>query len=293
MMQTLLDRMHDAAALCEETMRRYFAENDTKKTTLYRAMEYGVMGGGKRIRPFLTLEFCRMLGGSDAAALPYAAAIEMIHNFSLIHDDMPCMDNDDLRRGRPTTHKAFGEAQALIAGDALIFAAFDCALSGAADAAAQNRAVRELAVAAGADGMCEGQMIDMESDGVQIPFERLLELHAHKTGALIRAAAKLGVIAAGGDDAAMAAADTYGRGIGLAFQIVDDVLDACGSTETLGKPVGSDAKNEKSTFLSFMSADDALAYAARVTKEATDAIKGYPASGTLISLGEWLLHRTY
>ena len=293
MMQTLLDRMHDAAALCEETMRRYFAEKDTKKTTLYRAMEYGVMGGGKRIRPFLTLEFCRMLGGSDAAALPYAAAIEMIHNFSLIHDDMPCMDNDDLRRGRPTTHKAFGEAQALIAGDALIFAAFDCALSGAADAAAQNRAVRELAVAAGADGMCEGQMIDMESDGVQIPFERLLELHAHKTGALIRAAAKLGVIAAGGDDAAMAAADTYGRGIGLAFQIVDDVLDACGSTETLGKPVGSDAKNEKSPFLSFMSADDALAYAARVTKEATDAIKGYPASGTLISLGEWLLHRTY
>ncbi len=293
MMQTLLDRMHDAAALCEETMRRYFAEKDTKKTTLYRAMEYGVMGGGKRIRPFLTLEFCRMLGGSDAAALPYAAAIEMIHNFSLIHDDMPCMDNDDLRRGRPTTHKAFGEAQALIAGDALIFAAFDCALSGAADAAAQNRAVRELAVAAGADGMCEGQMIDMESDGVQIPFERLLELHAHKTGALIRAAAKLGVIAAGGDDAAMAAADTYGRGIGLAFQIVDDVLDACGSTETLGKPVGSDAKNEKSTFLSFMSADDALVYAARVTKEATDAIKGYPASGTLISLGEWLLHRTY
>lgn len=293
MMQTLLDRMHDAAALCEETMRRYFAKKDTKKTTLYRAMEYGVMGGGKRIRPFLTLEFCRMLGGSDAAALPYAAAIEMIHNFSLIHDDMPCMDNDDLRRGRPTTHKAFGEAQALIAGDALIFAAFDCALSGAADAAAQNRAVRELAVAAGADGMCEGQMIDMESDGVQIPFERLLELHAHKTGALIRAAAKLGVIASGGDDRAMAAADTYGRGIGLAFQIVDDVLDACSSTEALGKPVGSDAKNEKSTFLSFMSADDALAYAARVTKEATDAIKDYPASETLVALGEWLLHRTY
>ena len=274
-MQSLLDRMHDAAALCEDTMRRYFASKDTKKTTLYRAMEYGVMGGGKRIRPFLTLEFCRMLGGSDAAALPYAAAIEMIHNFSLIHDDMPCMDNDDLRRGRPTTHKVFGEAQALIAGDALIFAAFDCALSGVSDAESQNRALRELALAAGADGMCEGQMIDMESDGVQIPFERLLALHAHKTGALIRAAAKLGVIAAGGDDAAMAAADAYG------------------STETLGKSVGSDAKNEKSTFLSFMNADEAMAYAARVTKEATDAIAGYPASETLISLGEWLLHRTY
>ena len=293
MMQSLLDRMHDAAVLCEDTMRRYFASRDTKKTTLYRAMEYGVMGGGKRIRPFLTLEFCRMIGGSDAAALPYAAAIEMIHNFSLIHDDMPCMDNDDLRRGRPTTHKVFGEAQALIAGDALIFAAFDCALSGVSDAESQNRALRELALAAGADGMCEGQMIDMESDGVQIPFERLLALHAHKTGALIRAAAKLGVIAAGGDDAAMAAADAYGSGIGLAFQIVDDVLDVYGSTETLGKSVGSDAKNEKSTFLSFMNADEAMAYAARVTKEATDAIAGYPASETLISLGEWLLHRTY
>ena len=141
-MQSLLDRMHDAAALCEDTMRRYFASKDTEKTTLYRAMEYGVMGGGKRIRPFLTLEFCRMLGGSDAAALPYAAAIEMIHNFSLIHDDMPCMDNDDLRRGRPTTHKVFGEAQALIAGDALIFAAFDCALSGVSGAESQNRALR-------------------------------------------------------------------------------------------------------------------------------------------------------
>ena len=293
MMQSLLDRMHDAAALCEDTMRRYFASKDTEKTTLYRAMEYGVMGGGKRIRPFLTLEFCRMLGGSDAAALPYAAAIEMIHNFSLIHDDMPCMDNDDLRRGRPTTHKVFGEAQALIAGDALIFAAFDCALSGVSDAESQNRALRELALAAGADGMCEGQMIDMESDGVQIPFERLLALHAHKTGALIRAAAKLGVIAAGGDDAAMAAADAYGSGIGLAFQIVDDVLDVYGSTETLGKSVGSDAKNEKSTFLSFMNADEAMAYAARVTKEATDAIAGYSASETLVSLGEWLLHRTY
>ena len=291
-MQDLLDKMQNAATRTEDTMRRYFAERDTKKTTLYRAMEYGVMSGGKRIRPFLTLEFCRMLGGSDEAALPYAAAIEMIHNFSLIHDDMPCMDNDDLRRGRPTTHKVFGEAQALLAGDALIFAAFDCALSGNADAAAQNRAVRELAVAAGADGMCEGQMIDMESDGVKIPFERLLELHAHKTGALIRAAARLGVIAAGGDARAMAAADAYGRGVGLAFQIVDDVLDAYG-TAALGKPIGSDAKNEKSTFLSFMQPDEALAYAAHVTKEATDAVCVYPASETLVALGEWLLRRTH
>ena len=135
-------------------------------------------------------------------------------------------------------------------------------------------------------------MIDMESDGVKIPFERLLELHAHKTGALIRAAARLGVIAAGGDARAMAAADAYGRGVGLAFQIVDDVLDAYG-TAALGKPIGSDAKNEKSTFLSFMQPDEALAYAAHVTKEATDAVCVYPASETLVALGEWLLRRTH
>ena len=292
-MQTLLDRMHDAAALTEDTMRHFFAAKNAD-TTLYRAMEYGVMGGGKRIRPFLTLEFCRLLGGRDEAALPYAAAIEMIHNFSLIHDDMPCMDNDDLRRGRPTTHKAFGEAPALIAGDALIFSAFECALSNSQTSAEnQNRAVAILSSAAGADGMCEGQMLDMEIDGKQIPFDTLLSLHAHKTGALIRAAAKLGVLAAGGDDAAMCAADTYGAGIGLAFQIVDDVLDVCGSTEELGKPVGSDKKNEKTTFLSFMSAEDALAYAAKVSDEACGAIRGYAGAETLCALGEWLLHRKY
>lgn len=292
-MRDLLEKMRDAASLTEAFMQRYFSAHNEQETTLYRAMEYGVMGGGKRIRPFLTLEFCRMLGGSDTAALSYAAAIEMIHNFSLIHDDMPCMDNDALRRGRPTVHKVFGEAQALLAGDALIFAAFDCALSGTADADAQNRAVRELASAAGADGMCEGQMIDMESDGAAIPFARLLELHAHKTGALIRASAKLGVIAAGGDAAAMRAADTYGKGIGLAFQIVDDVLDVYGSTEALGKTVGSDAKNEKATFLSFMSADEAMRYAARVTEEAIDAVSAYPTSDTLTALANWLLQRKF
>lgn len=292
-MQTLLDRIHDSAELTEETMRRFFSSKHTD-TTLYRAMEYGVMGGGKRIRPFLTLEFCRLLGGNDEAALPYAAAIEMIHNFSLIHDDMPCMDNDELRRGRPTTHKAFGEATALLAGDALIFSAFECALSNTQTTEEnRNRAVVLISSAAGADGMCEGQMIDMESDGKKIPFKVLLSLHKHKTGALIRAAAKLGVLAAGGDDAAMRAADIYGAGIGLAFQIVDDILDVCGSTDELGKPVGSDKKNEKTTFLSFMSAEEALAYAKKVSDEAYGAIRGYAGSETLCALGEWLLQRKY
>ena len=292
MMQSLLDRMHDAAVLCEDTMRRYFASKDTKKTTLYRAMEYGVMGGGKRIRPFLTLEFCRMLGGSDAAALPYAAAIEMIHNFSLIHDDMPCMDNDDLRRGRPTTHKVFGEAQALIAGDALIFAAFDCALSGVSDAASQNRALRELALAAGADGMCEGQMIDMESDGVQIPFERLLALHAHKTGALIRAACCCGVVAGHGSAAQYNAAAQYATALGLAFQIRDDMLDVVGDEAVFGKPIGSDAKNEKRTFVSVYGMDAAREMAKKAVNEALAALNEIPGdTQPMRALAETMLSR--
>ena len=248
-MQSLLARMRDAAALTEDAMRRYFAAKNTD-TALYRAMEYGVMGGGKRIRPFLTLEFCRLLGGNDSAALPYAAAIEMIHNFSLIHDDMPCMDNDDLRRGRPTTHKAFGEAPALLAGDALIFSAFECALSNTQTSAEnQNRAVAILASAAGADGMCEGQMLDMESDGKQIPFEKLLSLHAHKTGALIRAAAKLGVLAAGGDALTLYAADKARRQLarkirvlGIVFKITPAerrTLDVHARTEQHGNLLGT------------------------------------------------------
>ena len=233
-----------------------------------------------------------MLGGAETSAMPYAAALEMIHTFSLIHDDLPCMDDDDLRRGKPTNHKVFGEAPALLAGDALVFAAFECALSNTNAPAESNlAAARALAIASGAEGMCEGQMIDIESEGKRLSFEELLRLHAHKTGALLRLAAKLGVLAAGGSEEDLRAADTYGAGIGLAFQIVDDVLDRYGSAEALGKPIGSDQKNEKTTFLSFMNAEEALAYARRVSDEACDSIRGYANSETLCNLADYLLER--
>ncbi len=289
-MQDLKQTVEANAVAVENALKGFFAAR--KDTTLYRAMEYSTMCGGKRIRPFLTLEFCKMFGGSAEAAMPYACALEMIHTFSLIHDDLPCMDNDDLRRGKPTNHKVFGEAPALLAGDALIFSAFECALSNAyTSSESKLAAVRELAIASGADGMCEGQMIDIESEGKKLSFDELLHLHAHKTGALLRVAAKLGAIAAGGSEADMQAADTYGAGIGLAFQIVDDVLDRYGSTEELGKPTGSDQKNEKTTFLSFMDAEEALAYAKRISDEACGAIRGYANSGTLCALAEFLLTR--
>lgn len=284
-------RVRENAALVEAALASFFTEH--QKTPLYRAMEYSTMCGGKRIRPFLVLEFCRMLGGSDAAAMPYACALEMIHTFSLIHDDLPCMDDDDLRRGKPTNHKVFGEATALLAGDALIFSAIECAMQNTqTDAENKLRAVRELVIAAGADGMCEGQMLDIGGEGKKLSFEELLALHAHKTGALLRVAARLGAIAAGADADAVQAADAYGAGIGLAFQIVDDILDAYGSAKELGKPTGSDAKNEKTTFLTHMDAEAARQYAARVTEEACAAIRGYANADTLCALAEYLLHRT-
>ena len=278
------------AALVETALKSFFEKR--KDTTLYKAMEYSTMCGGKRIRPFLVLEFCKLFGGSIEAAMPYAMALEMIHTFSLIHDDLPCMDNDDMRRGKPTNHKVFGEAPALLAGDALVFLAFECALSNEyVSAESKLMAARELAIASGAEGMCEGQMIDIESEGKKLSFDELLKLHAHKTGALIRTAAKLGVIAAYGDEEAMKAADTYGAGVGLAFQIIDDILDRYGSIEELGKPIGSDVKNEKTTFLSFMNDKEAKEYAKNITDEACSAIAKYDDSQTLIALAQMLLER--
>ena len=284
------EKICENAALVEDALSAFFSRH--KDTELYKSMAYSTMCGGKRIRPFLVLEFCRMFGGTDATALPYACALEMIHTFSLIHDDLPCMDDDDLRRGKPTNHKVFGEATALLAGDALIFSAIEFALENSAVTAEnRERAVRELVLAAGADGMCEGQMLDLAGEGKKLSFAELLSLHAHKTGALLRVAAKLGAIAAGADEEAVRAADTYGAGIGLAFQIIDDILDRYGSAEELGKPTGSDAKNEKTTFLSFMDAEEAKQYAASVTEEACKAIRGYAGSDTLCELAEYLLLR--
>ena len=289
-MRDIKQQLDESAALLEKALKSYFDKKSN--TTLYKAMEYSTMCGGKRIRPFLVLEFCKLFGGTVEAAMPYAMALEMIHTFSLIHDDLPCMDNDDMRRGKPTNHKVFGEAPALLAGDALVFSAFECAAANEF-VSAENRvkAIAKLAYASGADGMCEGQMIDIESEGKKLDFYQLLNLHSHKTGALISVAAELGAVAANGTEEEISVAREYGLLIGLAFQVIDDILDKYGSEEELGKPIGSDDKNEKTTFLSFFNAEDAKDFARNATNDACKAIENYEGSATLLALAKLLLER--
>ncbi|MBE6589600.1 MAG: polyprenyl synthetase family protein [Ruminococcaceae bacterium] len=285
--------MHKDATLTEAALREYYLEDEDLKSLL-DAERYSLFAGGKRIRPMLTLAFCRLFGGEDEAALPFACAVEMIHTYSLIHDDLPCMDNDDLRRGKPTNHKVFGEATALLAGDALLTGAFEVAASNTVvGAEISAKAVAFLASSAGRYGMIGGQIMDLEGENRKLTLDELLKLHSLKTGALISAAAVLGALAAGVSftDRAMKDVVTYAENIGLAFQIVDDILDATGDSALLGKNTGVDAEHQKSTFLSFYSVEEARFYADRLTQTAMDAIRNYPDSDALCSLAEWLAGR--
>lgn len=247
--------------LIERKLNEYLPEEDLMQADLINAMRYSLLGGGKRIRPILLLEFCKICGGNETAALPFACAIEMIHTYSLIHDDLPCMDNDDMRRGRSSNHKVFGEHTALLAGDALLTMAFETMLSEEAVRLAGSQSAAKaagiLAAAAGAHGMVGGQIIDLMSEGRSISIETLKTMDECKTGALIVAAAKMGGVLGGANDTQLHAAEEYAKAIGLAFQIVDDILDVTSDTETLGKPVGSDNDNDKCTYVTIMGLDNA------------------------------------
>lgn len=235
-----------------------------------------------------------MLGGKVEAALPFACAIEMIHTYSLIHDDLPCMDDDDMRRGKPTNHKVYGEATATLAGDGLLTGAFELLCAADLSSDAVRAAVRVLAEAAGADGMVGGQVMDLAAENTEISFDTLVKLHTLKTGAMITAAVRLGLIAAGvTDETAQNAMITYAHHIGLAFQIVDDVLDALGDENTLGKPIGSDAAQGKVTFLHFLTPEEAMEYAERLTESAEQLLASYENSETLRALARYLLERNH
>ncbi|MBE6701883.1 MAG: polyprenyl synthetase family protein [Ruminococcaceae bacterium] len=283
------------AALVDEALVGYTAEEDEDFARELAAERYSLLARAKRIRPTLVLEFCRLFGGSDEAALPFACAVEMVHTYSLIHDDLPCMDDDDLRRGRPTCHKAFDEATALLAGDGLLTRAFGVLATAPVSDAAVRRAVAVLSRGAGSFGMIGGQVMDLAGEAKRLPLPALLKLHAHKTGALIALSAELGCIAAGllPEDPRITAAKRYAQAIGLAFQIVDDVLDVTADAATLGKNIGSDAKSEKTTFLSFYDAQGALAYARRVTQDAKSALDAFPGNERLLRLADFLLERNY
>ena len=248
------------------------------------AMKYSVRNGGKRIRPMLTLEFCKACGAEPENALPLACAVEMIHTYSLIHDDLPCMDDDDYRRGKPSCHIAFGEANALLAGDALLTLAFETAVK--ADIAAENvvRAVKELSYSAGILGMVGGQVLDLQNENKALTLSELEQIHNLKTGELIRVACVLGCVAAGADEEKIKSAEAYAKGIGLTFQIVDDILDVTSDAETLGKPIGSDAENQKTTYVSLLGIEKSKEVAAELTRKAKAALAVYDENTEALSL---------
>ena len=230
----------------EEALGAIFREDD-RYADLQEAMEYSLMAGGKRVRPVLTLECCRLCGGDPERALPFACGVEMVHTYSLIHDDLPCMDNDDYRRGRLTNHKVYGEATAVLAGDALLTAAFGHLAAAPLPASRVVKATRVLSLCAGELGMVGGQVLDMEAEHRVCTEEEVLAIQSRKTGALISAACQLGVIAAGGSPAQQQAAADYAASLGLAFQIEDDILDVVGDAAKLGKATGMD--QNKNTFV--------------------------------------------
>ena len=265
--------MNDKLQMIENRLDELTASCGALHPTVCDAMRYSLLDAGKRVRPVFTLSFCEALGGDAESALDFACAVEMIHTYSLIHDDLPCMDDDDMRRGKPSCHKVYGEAVALLAGDALLTLAFgtiaQCKTVSADKIAA---AAAELARLSGAAGMVGGQVIDLDSEGKSVPIETLRVLDAGKTCALIEAACVLGCICADADEAALSAARKYASGVGMAFQIVDDILDVTGDEAILGKPVESDAGNNKSTYVSLMGIEGASAEARRYTQEATAAL---------------------
>lgn len=266
--------MNDYKALIDAELAGHFAPAGLPYDGLLESMRYSLTAGGKRIRPILVLEFCRISGGDVQKALPVACAIEMLHTYSLIHDDLPCMDNDDLRRGKPTNHVVYGECTAVLAGDALQAEAFGTILRSELSADARANCAEILADAVGSDGMCAGQFLDMAGENKVLSEEDLNEINSRKTGALLIAACKMGVAAAGGSDEQLEAAALFGAAIGAAFQIRDDILDVISTNEALGKPVGSDAQENKNTYMVLYGQERCMKMIRRLTESAKSSLGG-------------------
>lgn len=255
------------------------------------AMKYSLVNGGKRLRPVLCLEFAKACGGDRFDALDFACAVEYIHTYSLIHDDLPCMDDDDMRRGKPSCHKQFGEATALLAGDALLTHAFQIVAGAELDDSKIALACGLLAQNAGVQGMVGGQVIDLKYESESPDLRQLLSVHRLKTGALISAACLLGCIAAGADDKKIAAASAYAYDLGVAFQIKDDILDVTGSSEELGKPVGSDEDNNKTTYVSLRGIENAQKDVEKLTSAAISRLSEFQNTEFLEALSRYLVNR--
>ena len=280
--------------LVDKRLNEYMDLPNPKQDRLYDAMKYSLNAGGKRIRPILAIEFCLLCGGKEEAALPAACSIEMMHTFSLIHDHLPCMDNDDVRRGRPSCHRAFDEATALLAGDALEMYPFEIlADSVKCGVSAENtlKMVKLLAEYAGHKGMIGGQQIDTQFEGCRLEDSELLNMYCLKTSRMLQAAACMGCLSAGADGETVKKAYEYGEKLGLAFQIIDDILDICGDSETLGKPVGSDEENNKKTYAGSVGVDKAKKKAEELTEDALKILKHFDKSDFLQKFTTELLNR--
>lgn len=273
----------------------YLPIKDCREKNVVEASRYSLLAPGKRLRPILLLEFCNVCGGNEKAAMPFACAIEMIHAYSLIHDDLPCMDNDDYRRGRLTNHKVYGEPMALLAGDALLTKAFEIMLCQMDNSVINPnniiKAAGFIASCAGMDGMIGGQVIDLENENKKADKDTLIDMHYKKTAALIKAACTAGSILAGSEYNEYVKAMQYAEKLGLAFQIKDDILDVEGDSAKLGKKTGSDENNNKSTFITLMGIENAKAEAEKLTNEAKKILLSFEKNEFLLYLTDLMLNR--
>jgi len=281
--------------LVDAALDRFLPPEQSPPPTVHRAMRYSVLAGGKRLRPILVIAGAEAVGGTARDVMPTACALELIHTYSLIHDDLPAMDNDDYRRGRLTNHKVFGDAMAILAGDALLTMAFKLIAENAAlvkDPRVIRDVVAEIADAAGTEGMVGGQVVDIESEGKTVTAETLEYIHIHKTAALIRVSLRAGVRLAGGDAAAVVAISDAGQSLGLAFQIVDDILDVEGSLETLGKMAGSDERKQKVTYPALHGIEASRREARRLIERTKSRLGVFGArSAPLCALADFVVER--
>jgi geranylgeranyl diphosphate synthase type II len=262
--------------------------------SLRDAMRYSLLAGGKRLRPILCLAACELVGGSSELAMPTAVALEMIHTMSLIHDDLPAMDNDDLRRGRPTNHKVYGDAMAILAGDAMLSRAFEMVAVRSPNVPADRllRVVGELALVSGAPGLVGGQVVDLESEGQAVDLETLEYIHLHKTAALLRACVVTGALIGGASDDQLQAMRTYANGIGLAFQIIDDILDVTASSEVLGKTAGKDLLADKTTYPKLLGLEASREKALQLVRESKAALEPWSnKAAPLLALADYVASR--
>lgn len=283
--------LKQAASDTDTAMGRFLPREDEIPTAIHAAMRYCIFAGGKRLRPVLCLAAAEACGGSREDALPAACAVELMHTYSLVHDDLPCMDDDDLRRGRPTCHKVYGEGMAVLCGDALLTESF-AVLAKSKSRVAEM--IAELASTGGSRKLIGGQVLDLEGEGKSLSLEELVRIHEAKTAALLTTSIRLGAMSAGADETKIAALTQFGHALGLAFQVIDDILDVTQTTETLGKTAGKDAAVAKATYPAVIGLEESRAEATRLTKEALEALAVFGKNGErLREIAERMLLREF